>query len=653
MSKCHVRELLNVYEHLLKDASYTFPTLVTEFERDLARLLVHVEQRGFSALAVDLPAVGKHLDRCLSGGQYKLSGLPLTKRFSGRTVIPKLFRGLYLLVFHTDGLLREDYSSDAILFLRQLCYVGKKARVSCSLDKVEDEVLKLVETDKALPEPEKFWLVSDPSLFDEPHPYVGIHKSALIRERLDQVSDRSMVANVSSFLTTLDAVSRVVTCALRAYHPEQWRFRHGPGAIAEVAGPSNKYYWTGWSNLLDSEYPLADYGFHSHNAWADRCNDLEEFHWQRPASPISESEPLSRLVAVPKSFTAPRLIAAEPCANQWCQQNIWHYFEAKTKASWISKFVRFRDQTYNQDLCLKGSRDGSLATLDLSEASDRVTCHVVGQFFRSNPKLLRCLRATRTRGVSQRLTHKAPSVISLRKFSTMGSACTFPVETLVFLGIALSAVLSQRRLKPTRRNIRSLEGEVAIFGDDIVIPVDSRELFVASLEVLYFKVNTKKSFWTGKFRESCGVDSFDGNTVTPVYWKEYYSGKPESLASVVECANNFYKKSLLHTANYLASTVPRDIPRVAMGSGVFGLKTRCRPDLSMFKHRYNQHLQRVEIRVRSIISTQTKSPTDDDTALMQFFTELPSPFVEWTHGVAQRPLTRTSHRWVPLDELLA
>lgn len=643
MSKCHVRELRNVYLALFQDAKDTFPTLEVEFERDLIRLQGLVEQRGIRVYLEDLPAVGKHLDRCLAGGQYNLSGLPLTKRFSGRVVIPKFLRGLYLLVFHETGPLREDYSSEAVFFLRQILYAAKKANYDCSPDKVFDAIEDFVVTDTELPQPEGLWNAVGPLTQDAFDIYQGFGKSRLLTERADSLPDPQRARNVTLFLTVLDTVSRIVTTTLGSYDPKQWRFRHGPGAIAEVSGPTNKYYWSNWSETLESEYPLADCGFHSYASWADRSDVTE----------IGSLEPASRLVAVPKSYSGPRLIAAEPSEHQWCQQNIWHYFCSRAHDTWIGRFCRFRDQSYNQALCSQGSKEGSLATVDLSSASDRVTCHVVGQYFRSNPKLLRSLRASRTRRVEQNLVDNLPKTVSLRKFSTMGSACTFPVESLIFLGIAIASVLTHRRLRPSLGNILDLAGQVAVFGDDIVIPTDSRELFVDALEVLYFKVNDRKSFWSGRFRESCGVDSFDGVNVTPVYWKQPYDGGPESLASTVECANNYYRKWLLHTSAYLASTLPPDIPVVATGSGVFGLETRLEAKNDGLLSRYNFDLQRVEIRVRSLIAKQSRLPTNDDTALLQYFTEEPSPDTNWTHGVPQRPRLLSKMRWVSAADIVS
>jgi len=644
MSKCHVSELRNVYTSLFQDARYAFPTLEMEFERDLTRLLSLVEHRGLQVYLEDLPAVGKHLDRCLAGGQYNLSGLPLTKRFSGRVVIPKFLRGLYLLVFHETGRLKDDASTEAVYFLRQILFAAKKASFPLSDDKVENEVLEFVKVDESLPELDEFWKSepTNPENRKEPQ-YYGYSTSALYATRVDALPTHKR-GQLTIVLAALDFMSSAVTSSLGSYDPGLWSFRHGPGAVSETVGPSNKYYWKNWSDSLESEFPIADYGFHSYASWADRANGRHG---------IGSQEPTSRMVAVPKSYSKPRLIAAEPSEQMWCQQNLAHYFSERCAKTWINDFVRFDDQSLNQRLCIAGAMDGSLATVDLSAASDRVTCHAVGQLFRSNPKLLRCLRASRTPRVEQKLTPKVPSSIRLRKFSTMGNACTFPVESLLFFSIAMAATLVSRGLKWCQKSIDSLAGEVAVYGDDVVIPVDSRELFVETLEILHFKVNENKSFWSGNFRESCGVDSFRGVTVTPAYWKTFYDGGPESLASVTETSNNFYQKFLLNASGYLASTLPRLVPTVAQHSGVFGLKCRLEVSNPSLRERWNSDLQRYEVFVLTTQSSQRRLPTNDDTALLQFFTEDPGQGIPWTHGIMQRPLTKIRKRWVSRDSIAA
>jgi hypothetical protein len=596
--------------------------------------------------------VGKHLDRCLDNGKYELSGLPLTKRFSGRVVIPKFLRGLYLLVFHECGSLRTDCDIQAIVLLRQVLLGGKKATVPCSDEKVSLEVASFFEVDQSLPTPEWFW---DEGSSDTQQPskeveaaeeavYCGYSKSSLYAARVSDLDPRKR-ARLSACLGTLDKISSILATTLGSYDPRDWKHKHGPGAVSEVTGPSNKYYWTNWTDRLELEYPIADCGFHSLSSWADRC---------RQDDCIGSYEPHSRLVAVPKSFSKPRLIAAEPSQNQWCQQNLLAYFSERSRATWIGSFVRFNDQTPNQELCKAGARTGTLATVDLSAASDRVSCHFVGQLFRSNPKVLRSLRASRTRLCRQLLTRSVPELMTLKKFSTMGNACTFPVESFGFLCVALACVLTERRLPVTLGAIRSLIGSVAVFGDDIVIPTECRELFVDALEVLHFKVNTNKSFFGENFRESCGVDSFRGVDVTPVYWKTFYDGGPESLESVIGTVNNLYKRWLMNASARLSWTLPlSQLAMVDTRSGVTGIQSRSGLDNRHLQRRWNQDLQREEVRVRCLRAKQDRTATNDDTALLQYFTEAPEPTTRWSHGIAQRPQLKNRLGWVSVHSLYA
>lgn len=642
MSKSHVWELMRVLQNIFNDAAYAYPTLRGDFEKDQNRLERLVRHRGIPLLVVDLPAICKHLDRCLSEGSYKLSGLPLTKRYSGRVVIPKFLRGLYLRVFDKSGRLLNDYDSQAIFFLRQILLVGKKTKLACSEAAVVNEVDDFVLLDASLPEIKLFWRAIGPDALAVKRSFTGFSSSEPYISKVTSSSPEG----ASTFLFMLDKVSRMIVSALGDYNHQDWRFRHGPGAVAETTGPSNKYSWTNWSDRLESCFPIADCGFHSFAAWAHRC--------QPQVKEVGSQERASRLVDVPKTYTKPRLIAAEPSEHQWCQQNIWHYFCDRSRATWIRKFVRFNDQTLNQELCRVGSRDGSLATVDLSAASDRVTCDAVGQLFRWNPKLLLALQASRTRFVAQELSRNVPALVELRKFSTMGSACTFPVESLLFLAVVLAAVLSKRQMAPSRENVAALEGEVAVFGDDLVIPVDSRELCVWALEAIGLKVNSDKSFWNGLFRESCGVDSYAGVNLTPAYWSGPNTGKPESISSTIEVSNNFYKKFLVHTSKYLESTIRwADLPYVSMDSGVCSFRSFVVPLNRDHRSRFNQDLQRMESRVTVLIGKVDKTPTADDSALLQYFTESPEPHVMWKSGVAQRPSLKLKRRWVPSECLVS
>lgn len=632
-----VRRIVQVYEYLLSDIRYALPQLEKSLQMDLETIRRTSKDRGIHFFVVDLPQLGKHLDRCMSKERWSPCGSCASRARSKGNILPKLFGGLFDQLFEADGCLKQVPNLEAYGFLRQVLYLCKKLPLTYSEASLRDSVAKFVSEDASLPEPERFWTESDPADCFVRITYRGFHAS---RYYAGKVVKDSLTLDVLETLKNLDTISRDVCQTLGYYNPEEWRFKHGPGAISQVSGPTNKYHWYGWTDALESVYPIADYGFHNYASWADKVKKRE----------YEDYTPHSRLVAVPKTFNKPRLIAAEPNEHQWCQQNIWNYLEARVKNSWIGLFIRFRDQDLNQSLCSFGSKDGSLCTVDLSSASDRVSCRAVGNLFWTHPALVQALRATRTRVLVQNLNKDLPQRIELKKFSTMGSAVTFPIQSILFLCVALATCFTKYRLRDPRKEMSGLFGKVAVFGDDIIVPNDCRELLQQVLEVLDFKVNDDKTFSEGFFRESCGVDMYRGVDVTPVYLHDLTVATPESVASMVDTCNNFYKKFYITTSVQLGSTLPNQIGTVHQDSGVFGLKSRVGTHLP--RKRWNGRYQRDEVRVLSVCAKQSLRAEEDDSALHQFFSELPSPYENWEAGTRLRPKLRMKFCWVSRSDCM-
>lgn len=318
--------------------------------------------------------------------------------------------------------------------------------------------------------------------------------------------------------------------------------KHGPGATADARKGNKKWVFDEWTERLESLFPFTEYCLPNFSWEAD----FDPHHTDTPREvkhlKPSEERP-SKLSAVPKTPTTPRLIASEPTCMQYMQQAIRIPLVHALEESAISPMIGFTRQEPNRWLARIGSEDRSLATLDLSEASDRVGNWIVEELFENFPFISEALQATRSRSI------RLPSgeVIPLRKFAPMGSALTFPVEAIVFLAITLEAVLRSQGHRITRRSLLALCDQVRVYGDDIIVPVDSTDTVIESLELFGFKVNRRKSFWNGWFRESCGEEFWYGHDVSIVRSRRALPQSQrdaQEIISLVEMRNQLAKSEV-------------------------------------------------------------------------------------------------------------
>jgi hypothetical protein len=207
-----------------------------------------------------------------------------------------------------------------------------------------------------------------------------------------------------------------------------------------------------------------------------------------------------KLNFVPKSAKTDRAIVVEPSLNSMFQMAIGDYMAVR-----LRRFgVDIRDQSRNQRLAREGSLSGALATLDLSSASDTIAYELIYALLPIDWALF--LSHFR----SGKIEYKGIT-ISQEKFSSMGNGFTFPLETLIFYGLATSCSASE-----------DLDS-VSVYGDDIIVPTTAYECLVELLNALGFIPNVKKSFSTGPFRESCGADYLSGIDIRPSYVKDALS----------------------------------------------------------------------------------------------------------------------------------
>lgn len=207
----------------------------------------------------------------------------------------------------------------------------------------------------------------------------------------------------------------------------------------------------------------------------------------------------SRITVVPKNFKADRVIAIEPDWNIFFQKGLGASIRKRLKRFGLDLDTAAADHSV---LARLGSLDNSLATIDLSSASDSISSSLIR--FLLPDDWFYMLNSTRTTsididGVSRPIT----------KFSSMGNGFTFELESLVFYALALAC-----------KNYDGAVGKVSVFGDDIILPKDCVPSLISVLTTSGFKVNLEKSFWSGNFRESCGCHYFLGRDVKPFFLRD-------------------------------------------------------------------------------------------------------------------------------------
>lgn len=619
---------------IIEDVAVYYPDDQKMWDRDLTWLHHLAETRGMSVFTMDLPALRKHFDRCLADGCYTRAKLPLCSPKRGSR-LPYLYWGLWSKVFDSlTGCLKDDIDPNSVLFLRTLLDVGKNWESECAPKYLYQATKEFYDVEGHIEVPSSFW-------DDAPLPDNSLYLNRFrgfdgwIRPLLGAMPSR----DVPTILRHCQRSADRLAVLLGAYNPDQWSFRHGPGVVSDIRRGEYKYSFRKWGERLEGVFPFDRYGITGYGLM-DRL--------QPEGLRVTFTEGHSKLLAVPKTQKGPRLIASEPSWNQWCQQNIRDFLYARVASTCLGKSIHFDDQSYNQRAALRGSIDGSVSTIDLKSASDRISCDLVEATFRRNPFLLAAMSACRTRYIVQELDKEQPKLHKLKKFSTMGSALTFPVQSLVFLAIACGV---GSYLEPSL-DFESVQEKVLVFGDDIIVPNHWTGALVHTLEHLGLRVNHAKTFSVGNFRESCGMDAWMGHDVTPPHVTCYPQGSnARAVLSNVAVSNNFHKKGFWRAADYMRRTIGKsNIPVVHHGSGAFGFSSFVGGNPFSHTERWNPDLQRFEYLCYGIRAKARILKQDSAAAMLQYFTEQPEAYIQYASGVvvAGSPVSRRT--WVPLTD---
>lgn len=393
-----------------------------------------------------------------------------------------------------------------------------------------------------------------------------------IPDTRDACATSGFVSRQSHTGKGLDALDpRVAETAkqlLREVFPEpRWRAalnrvsgRTGPGAVYEKMSASKRWLLI-LSEIRKAIWPrgvipplTTSESWGSSSTLGELCN---------------LSQHTCRLTAVSKDMWKKRLISIEQAfatyVQHWCRNALLLCMRCAKSVKhllcgieeWTAEGPTIDAQVIQQRLALEGSKSSWCdsidtanrrpATLDFSDASDWVSW---SQVYELLPVWVGELLQQCRSAVAEYGDVKNPDRVVLTTYAGMGNATTFTIETLVFWAVTEAC-----------RRVIGMPGKISVYGDDVILPtglVHAGESFVLNqYAALNWRVNSQKSFYAryGRFRESCGVQAFQGLDVTYVSFPGYDPADVKSLCGlrdkVKQIATSFPKLSNLLIAEGL------------------------------------------------------------------------------------------------------
>nr|QDH87098.1 MAG: RNA-dependent RNA polymerase [Leviviridae sp.] len=490
-----MKRLMSLWSWLAEESA---SLCCTSAHQDINTVLMRVEHEGLSFLTITLPDLGKSFQRWLDQGKVAIH--PAFSNERGGS-FPRFLGGFFSRVFDRDsGLLLEDPCTDAIRAIRQLTLVYSKIELECSPARKLAAVRNYLKCEQEV------------RLFDN---------------ELSE-SDLREFVSMSNML-----YGGVFTELDRDIYSGRYLPKHGPGSTADGLLGNQKFRQAVWTKRLEKSGLSAGENLLPNWRFYDQLGGVD---FLEPGAEVPV-----KVTLVPKTLKTPRVIAMEPTCMQYMQQAVLSRLLAHLgQDDFLSRVIGFDDQVPNQDLARRGSIDNRTATLDLSDASDRVSNQLVRVMLNRWPHLFGAVDASRSRRAE---LPESGQVVRLSKFASMGSALCFPFEAMVFTTLIFMGIQRSLNTSLCRSDLKGYADEVRVFGDDLIVPKDHVLTVVDTLEHFGARVGTDKSFWTGRFRESCGREYFNGHDVSIVRVRQAFPARRQDaneVISLVSLRNQLY-----------------------------------------------------------------------------------------------------------------
>lgn len=443
-------------------------------DRDIITVTNRVTHEGLEFLTKTLPALGKALDRGLGNALFKLPSA--FKRKWRDTEIPAFCSSLFCAVFERNGALKDDADPVAVKHLRTICFLFYKLNLPFSAEETDLVLQNFVDIDSSI----------------EP-----------LKVSIETVYSRRLTTRVFSDFSFE-----------KAPNP-----KHGPGVVSNIRIFDKWNYYPPYSKVVEHFGRRTfnhDFETHTVNFYVYLCALFHVFFCLHIE--VIPYMPTAKVICVPKDSRGPRLISCEPAEHQFIQQSLFNWTKDRLESHPLcSGSVNFTDQGINGELARIGSQSLEWSTLDLKDASDRVSLELVEYLFGGCPEFLASLLACRS---NYTLIEKTSGSFhcKLRKFAPMGSAVCFTTLAWVVFSLIHSTLCYRVGLSNDQAKTSFF-----VYGDDIVIKSEYAQLAINVLQSHGLLVNKDKSFINSHFLESCGVDAFKGIDVTPVRARQIVS----------------------------------------------------------------------------------------------------------------------------------
>jgi hypothetical protein len=554
---------LRFYEVLLREDMVRHHGSPTQFERDWKTISNRLRNEGLSFLTKTLPLLAKAIDKALVSGA--LTCPRNFKKLRG-TGYPAFLQVLHERVFNVDGSVKADPDISAVKDLRQICYLLYKYEQPHDESVIEAFLQDFKATDSSL----------------------GSETPDIIEEDVELSNIQAVARALLSDLFRDTDFSDIVP-------------GHGPGAVATGEKNWEKMEFCRFYDDIHQVYPY--YKFFFANAMDLAANTKAYKSLKRYQSGTA------KVVLVPKDSRGPRLISMEPLEYQWIQQGLSKALRAHVEIHPSTRgHVNFTDQTVNRKLALSGSISNDSVTLDMKEASDRVSLWLVRNLFADTP-ILKYLLGTRTTAT------ELPNgdILPLLKFAPMGSSLCFPVEALVFWSLSVATLHVRNSI-----SLKRAKKAVYVYGDDIIIKGENHAPLYDTFPEFKLLFNSAKCCTSGIFRESCGMDAVLGNEVNVLKLKRLLPKSPydaDKYVSYIAYVNRLYHDAYYSSSSLLEKFLTSlfgNIPQVTSQSDVPGFYSERSRDTSrhLFPRKWNSRLQCWIYKVRKNRSTRLERPMD-------------------------------------------